>query len=110
MTNREQALEFVQRFAAGDIEGLEPLLAEDLHLAGPYLQVESRAAYVDALRREPPEPSSVRVLSVTDNGDTVVIFYEYEKRDNALTVAQLFRFTDQRISEIRLVFDGRESA
>ncbi len=110
MSHREQAVEFVRRFAAGDVDGLEPLLAEDLQLAGPYLQVKSRAAYLEALRRDPPEPCGVRVLSVTDNGDTVAVFYEYEKRDMTLTIAQLFRFSDQRISEIRLVFDGRESA
>jgi hypothetical protein len=48
-------------------------------------------------------------LSVTENGDTVAVFYEYDKRDVTLTIAQLFRFTDRQISEIRLVFDGRES-
>ena len=110
MSDREQALEFVRRFAAGDVDGLEPLLSEDLQLEGPYLQVESRAAYLETLRREPPEPCGVRMLSVTDNGDTVAVFYEYQKRDMTLTIAQLFRFSDQQISEIRLVFDGRESA
>jgi hypothetical protein len=88
MNHREQALEFLQRFAFGDINGLEPLLAEDLRLAGPYLRVESRAAYLEALRREPPEPCSIRVLSVTETDDTVAVFYEYEKRDTTLTIAQ----------------------
>ena len=100
----------MRRFAAGDVDGLEPLLSENLQLAGPYLQVESRSAYLEALRREPPEPCGIRVLSITDDGDTVAVFYEYEKRDMTLTIAQLFRFSEQRISEIRLVFDGRESA
>jgi hypothetical protein len=109
MNHREQALQFVQRFAAGDVAGLEPLLSDDLRLTGPFLQVESRAAYIEALRREPPEPCGIRVLSVTENGDTVAVFYEYDKRDVTLTIAQLFRFTDRQISEIRLVFDGRES-
>ncbi len=109
MSHREQAVEFVRRFAAGDVDGLELLLAEDLQLAGPYLQVKSRAAYLEALRKDPPEPCGVRVLSVTDDGDTVAVFYEYEKRDTTLTVAQLFRFSDQRINEICLVFDSRES-
>jgi ketosteroid isomerase-like protein len=110
MRHREQALEFVRRFAAGDVDGLEPLLAEDLQLAGPYLQINSRADYLTALRSEPPERCGVRVLSVTDDGDTVAVFYDYEKRDVTLTIAQLFRFSDGRISEIRLVFDTRESA
>jgi ketosteroid isomerase-like protein len=110
MSHREQALEFLRRFAAGDINGLEPLLAEDLRLSGPYLQVESRAAYLRALRSAPPEPGGLHVLSVTDDGDAVAVFYDYEKRGAVRTVAQLFRFSDGRIREMRLVFDGRESA
>ena len=77
---------------------------------GPYLRVTSRAAYLDALRKDAPEPCRVRVLSVTETGDTVAVFYEYEKPGRTLTIAQLFRFSGQRISDIRLVFDGRESA
>ena len=110
MGHREQALEFVRRFAAGDVDGLEPLLAEDLQLFGPYLQVDSRAAYLSALRSAPPEPCSVHILSVTDDGHAVAVFYDYEKPGGVRTIAQLFRFSDERISEIRLVFDGRESA
>ena len=110
MSNRDQALEFVRCFANGDVDALEPLLSEDLHLVGPYLRVESRAAYLDALRQDPPEPSGVRVLSVTENDDAVAVFYDYEKSDQTVVIAQLFRFRDQIISEIRLVFDGREPA
>ena len=110
MSNRERALEFVKRFAAGDVAGLEPLLSEDLRLAGPFLQVDSRTAYLEVLRHDPPEPCGVRFLSVTESGDAVAVFYEYEKRDGTLTIAQLFRFYDQRIAETRLVFDGQKSA
>ena len=109
MSHGEQALEFVRRFAAGDVHGLKALLCEDVQFAGPYLQVASRAAYLEALRSEPPEPCDVRVLSVTEDGDTVAVFYEYEKPAVTLTIAQLFRFRDQQICEIRLVFDGRET-
>jgi hypothetical protein len=107
MTLGDLALAFLHRFAAGDVDGLEPLLAEDLRVKGPYLTVRSRAEYLAALRRDPPEPSGLRVLSVTENDDSVAVFYEYEKRDGTLTVAQLFRFRDDVIYEIRLVFDAR---
>ena len=103
MTPRERALEFVRRFAAGEVDRLESLLAEDLLLTGPFLQVDSRAAYLEALRRDPPENCGLRVLSVTDESDTVAVFYEYQKRDTTVTVAQLFRFRGDQISEIVLV-------
>ncbi|NIM63852.1 MAG: DUF4440 domain-containing protein [Acidobacteria bacterium] len=108
MTHRDLALAFLHRFAAGDVDGLEPLLAEDLRVKGPYLTVRSRAEYLAALRRDPPEPSGLRVLSVTENDDSVAVFYEYEKRDGALAVAQLFRFRGEQIRELRVVFDSGE--
>jgi hypothetical protein len=80
MSHRDLALDFLRRFAGGDVDGLEPLLAEDLRLNGPNLELESRTAYLEALRPPPPEACKVRALSVTDDGDTVTVSYEHEKR------------------------------
>ncbi len=102
-------MEFLRRFCAGDVDGLRPLLSEDLRLIGPYHRFGSKAAYLDSLRSDPPEPSGFRVLSLTEGDDNVAIFYDYQKPGTTLTVAQLFKFAAQRISEIHLVFDGRES-
>lgn len=107
MENRDIAMEFLRRFCAGDIEGLAPLMAEDLRFNGPLRQFRSRDAYLDSLRGDPPEPCGYRVLSVTEGGDHVSIYYEYEKRDRVQTMAQLCRLENQVIREILLVFDGR---
>ncbi len=110
MTHRDLALEFIRRFAAGDVDALTPLLSADLQVIGPYLHATSRAAYLEALRRDPPLPYSVRILSVEDDGDTVAVSYEYLKSEEELRIAQVFRFVDGRIGEMRLVFDTEESA
>ncbi len=110
MNNRESAIEFVKRFCTGDVEGLAPLLADELKLKGPLFQFRSSSAYLDSLRKDPPVKGGYRLLSVTDSDDGVSIFYEYGKSEGAITIAQLFRFNDQKISEILLVFDGREFA
>ncbi len=110
MDNRENALDFVRHFAAGRLDELEPLLSEDLKLAGPYLTVNSRADYLEALRNDPPEACDYNVLSVTSEDDTVVVIWDYEKEETTLTISQLFRFVDNLISEIRLVFDSGQSA
>jgi hypothetical protein len=39
----------------------------------------------------------------------VPVFYDYEKAEGALTIAQLFRFREGRIGEMLLVFGGREA-
>lgn len=108
MTNREVVLEFLRYFCGGDIDGLETLLAEDLQFSGPYHHFGSRYAYIQSLKDAPPEKCGYRVLSLAANGDDVCVFYDYEKGDQSITVAQLCKFKDRRIGEILLVFDARE--
>ena len=107
MNNREVALKFIRRFCAGDVDGLALLLAEDLRFKGPLPQFGSRDAYLDCLKNDPPRSCAYQVLSVTESGDSVSVFYEYEKGDGGVTIAQLFKFKDRGIAEILLVFDGR---
>jgi len=110
MSNKDLAIEFVKRFCAGDIDGLESLLADDARLKGPLHQFASRDDYLDALRRDPPEKGGYRLLSVAESDESVSVFYEYRKASGAMTVAQLFGFRGRRISEILVVFDGRALA
>ena len=107
MNNREVAMEFLRCFCAGDVSGLVSLLAADLRFIGPFHQFSSSNAYLDCLKNDPPEKCGYRVLSVTESGDSVSVYYDYEKSDRAITIAQLFKFKNQKISEILLVFDGR---
>jgi hypothetical protein len=108
MNKRDLAMAFIRRFCSGDIDGVASLLAEDLQFSGPFQHFDSRAAYVDTLRNDPPEACGYRVLSLTENEDSVAVFYDYVKSKTTLTIAQLFRFKGQEISNILLVFDGRE--
>lgn len=110
MTNREVAMEYIRYFCAGDIDKLEPLLSPDLSFTGTFHTYHSGAEYLDSLRKEPPEKSGYKVLSITENQASVAVFYEYEKPDRVMQIAQLFRIKDQKICEVLLVFDGRGSA
>lgn len=108
MNNRDVAMEFLRCFCAGDINDLVPLLAEDFQFKGPFHQFSSSDAYLDSLKNDPPEKCGYRVLNVMESGDSVSIYYDYEKSDRSITIAQLFTFKNQEIREILLVFDGRE--
>ncbi|QDT95249.1 nuclear transport factor 2 family protein [Gimesia aquarii] len=107
MTNHDLAISFVERFCAGDVEGLVLLLAKDLRFRGPFHQFDSRDAYVSCLKDNPPTRSRFHVLSVTEDDDHVAVFYEYQKTDETVMLAQLFKCEDGKITEILLVFDGR---
>ncbi len=107
MTNREIAMEYLRRFCAGDVEGLEPLLAPELRFSGTFHTFHSRKEYLDTLKENPPEECGYRVVSVTENEDSVALFYEYQKPGGVLQIAQLFKMRSNRIQEVLLVFDGR---
>jgi len=102
------SLEFLGRFCAGDIDGLEALLAGDLRFTGPFHTCASASEYLQGLRQDPPESCGFRALSVTEGPQAVAIFYEYQRPDRVLPIAQLFRFSNGKIAEGLLVFDGRD--
>jgi hypothetical protein len=107
MTKRDVVLEFLRCFCSADIEALEPLLSEDLCFSGPYHRFRSRDAYIRSLRNDPPEKCSYRLIGLAEAGNEVYVFYDYEKPDESVTIAQLCRFKDDKIGEILLVFDSR---
>ena len=104
MPEIERALEYVRAFAAGDIERLGSTLAAELRFTGPHLSVDSREAYLDALRADPPKPCDVVIVNVTEAEDQVVVFYELLKSGGTVTLAQGFKLGAEGIQETRLVF------
>jgi hypothetical protein len=107
MTNRDLAMEYLKCFCAGDIDGLELLLAENLRFTGTFGTYSSALEYLDSLRGDPPDKCGYKVISVTENEDSVAVFYEYQKVEFVVQIAQLFRIKDQKIDDVLLVFDGR---
>ena len=107
MTNQDVALTYLKCFCAGDMDGLGSLLAVDLSFKGPFHAYGSSAEYLHSLRSDPPERCPYKILSVTENTDSVAVFYEYRKPDQVMQIAQLFRIADQKIKDVLLVFDGR---
>ena len=105
VTNREVAMAYLKHFCAGNVDGLASLLADDLEFKGPFHQFSSSRAYIQSLRDDPLDRCSYRVVSITEADDSVSVYYDYRKAKSDLTVAQLFNFTDGKISKILLVFD-----
>lgn len=107
MTNHEVVMLYLERFCAVDIEGLQPLLAPNLKFDGTFHRYHSRSEYIEDLRKNPPEKSSYKVLSMTENADSVAVFYDYRKQKKTIKLAQLFKVKDHKILEVLLIFDGR---
>jgi len=107
MNNREIAIEYLRCFCAGETHGLESLLATDLSFVGTFHTYYSASEYLDSLRRDPPEECGFKILSVTEDENSVAIFYEYQKPERVMQIAQLFRIKNNLIKDVLLVFDGR---
>lgn len=108
MTKRDIAMEYLRCFCDGDIDGLALLLAPDLKFMGPLHIFTSSEQYLDSLRAEPPEKSRYEILSITENDDSIVVFYVYFKLKQVMVIAQLFNISNGKIDEILLVFDTRD--
>jgi len=107
MNNCDVAIKFVKCFCAGDVDALAPLLTPDLKFKGPFFNFDSADAYLNSLKNGPLEKCGYQMLSITEGKDSVSINYDYEKSDRTIAIAQLFKFSNQKIQEILLVFDGR---
>lgn len=92
MTNREIAPGFIRNFCKGDISGLEKLLAPDLSFRGAFHAFSLASEYIASLKSDPPEKCQCKILSVTENKDSVALFYEYSKPTGVQHIAQLFKY------------------
>jgi hypothetical protein len=106
MTNQEIALEYLRCFCTGDIDGLEPLLDAKLHFSGTLHTYHSASEYIESLRNDPPEANNYKLISVTENCRHVALFYEYQKPDLTIQIAQLFNIENKKIYDILLIFDA----
>ncbi len=55
ITRREIALRFVRCFCTGDVVGLASRLVDDLRFRGPLHRYDSKQAYLQVFREDPPE-------------------------------------------------------
>lgn len=105
MEAREISVAFAEAFCSGDLERLASFLTADFQLRGPLFTFDSREAYLQSLREDPPERGGCRVLHATGNGEDAAVLYEYRKASSTVLVAQFSRLSGGLITEVRLVFD-----
>lgn len=104
------AIEFLHNFCRNDLESLSHLLTEDFKLTGPCYQCHSRRTYLSHLEQDPPPKSHFNILKIFEDDEAVCLFYEYFKPQGSIIIAQLYKFRDNRIAEILLVFDSKQIA
>ena len=105
-------MEFVTRFAAGDVNGLATILGDPFHLKGPLFEFHSKQDYLDSLAADVLEEASSEVISLAEDIERgrVMVVYEYQKRDATIVIAQEFAISDQKIIDTTLAFDMGNAA
>ena len=101
------ASDSIRAFCAGDFRTLKSLLAADVRISGPLGEFASSAAYLGDLALDLPARCGYTILSITENGDCVSVFWRYEKPGKPLLIGQLFRICNGRITDILLIFDTK---
>lgn len=102
------AEQYIQAFCAGDLDALREILADDLSFRGPLFEFTTAGEYLKSLEEHPLARSSYRIVSVLEDGQSAAVFWEYQKPDANMLLAQLFRSDGEKITEIVLVFDARK--
>lgn len=105
MDHRSLALKYIDAFCRWDLRSLEALLAEDLRFVGPFMTAESRSEYLDALASQTGDECTYRILRTSADQDGASVFWIYEKPEGEVIIAQYFGIENDRISDIRTVFD-----
>jgi len=105
-SNKDIALEYVDFFCTGNIAGLSSILSPNLQFQGPLYTFNSSEAYLDSLK-DNLSKCDYHILEVTENRTSVAVFYDLEKPDKPLSIAQLFKIHNGQIEEILLIFDAR---
>lgn len=91
-----------------DPRHLYEVLAADLRFIGPFAAFDSAEAYIRSLENDPPLGMTFAILDRFESGNKTCLIYQFEKGDLSLPMAQVFTIDEEKISDIRLIFDGRE--
>jgi hypothetical protein len=76
VSNRDLAITYLEAFCAGDLSRLDSLLSENLTFRGPFHTFSSASEYMDSLRCDPPDKCGFEICSITEDENTVAVFYE----------------------------------
>ena len=92
-------------FKTGNLVQLEKFLAPDLDFQGPFYQFQSAAAYLQALRKDPPEGFNYKLIKSFEEDTSVCLIYRFSKAGVSTLMTQWFVVENDKINKITLIFD-----
>ena len=106
MSPLEIAKKYMESFyGEAPLDAMLPLLSENLIFKGPFVEFDTALEYFESLKENPPEGVSYKILNTFENENTVCMIYEFSKPGVITPMAQIFEVVDDKITNIRLIFD-----
>lgn len=106
MTPLEIANKYMEIFYSGAaLDELHQLFDKQLNFKGPFFEFHTAEEYIASLKSSPPDNFKYKIIETYQNEDSACLIYNFSKPGIATVMTQSFKVTDNKISEILLVFD-----
>ena len=94
-------------FSGKELMRLNNILAGDCKFVGPLYQFNSAQDYIDSLIENPPIDFEFEILSSYEDKNSACLVYKFTKPGISTTMVQTFEILDNKICEIKLIFDTK---
>jgi ketosteroid isomerase-like protein len=105
---------YLDAFTSGDIDRAIGFITDDFSFAGPILQSEGKAAFVEGSQAAQAMANGYTMLRQFESGDEVVSIYEFELGPPAtpgtVLMTEWNTVRDGKLASARLVFDTAQFA
>lgn len=92
-------------FGQASLEAMREILADDLMFEGPFFKANSAKEYLDRLTEDPPQDVSYELEQVYADEKSACLIYVFSKPGVNTRMVQTFEVADDKIRNIKLVFD-----
>ncbi len=103
------ALRYMKIFYSdGNVDELFQLFANDFTFSGPLYKFDSREDYIKSLKSDPPigfVGLEYKIISSFENEFSACLVYQFTKPGISVPMAQIFNISNNKISNILLIFD-----
>lgn len=93
-------------FSGKNLDSLYEILSKELIFRGSLFEFNSAEEYINSLKLEPPLDFEYEILQTYENKNSVCLIYQFTKNNISTPMAQLFEFSNDKITKIQLIFNA----
>lgn len=109
---KSTATAYIEAVGNKDFASVEAVLAPDVAFKGPFMQLNSSAEFMGALRRLAPilERNDIRYVFADEDRACIVYDFVTSTESGSIPTIEVVTFRDNKISAIELFFDRMQFA